>query len=401
MNALNGLNKIVFLTETLSKQDNLLRIFCQKINWLAENSEYEVYLALTEKNKKPARYELSPQVVVVNLEVNYEQLGKKGFISKPISYWYRQYIHKKRLNEFLEKVKPVATVSMMGKELNFLSRIENGGQKIYEFHNDMKLYMGISKGGITAMFKLFQMWFYSIRLMLLVKKHDVVVVDTESMEQKWKDFFKNIVFIPNPLKEYPSLCGENENMKVMAVGDYLSEKGFNHLIDVWDRISRKYPDWRLHLYGDGNPDYYRDLIKSRHLGKVVQCYGRPEKMFETYPRYSIFVQAYEFDRFGRHLMEAMAYGIPCVAYDVPYGPKDLIDDESNGFLIKPNQLVDFASKLGLLIRKGELREAMGRQAHEDVRRYEVGNVMTEWIKLYDSIAFRKKRHSTFRKNKEL
>lgn len=100
-------------------------------------------------------------------------------------------------------------------------------------------------------------------------------------------------------------------------------------------------------------------------------------------------------------MEAMAYGIPCVAYDVPYGPKDLIDDESNGFLIKPNQLVDFASKLGLLIRKGELRESMGRQAHEDVRRYEVGNVMTEWIKLYDSIAFRKKHHSTFRKNKEL
>lgn len=400
MNTLNESKKIVFLAETLSKQDNLLRMFCQKINWLAENSEYEVHLVLTEKNKKPARYELSPQVRVVNLEINYEQLGKRAF-GNSVLYWYRQYIHKKRLNKLLGEVKPVATVSMMGRELSFLFRIKNGGQRIYEFHNGMKLHMEISKGETTEMSNLFQMRLHSFRLRLLVKKHDVVVVDTESMEQIWKKVFKNIVTIPNPLKEYPSLHGKNENMRVMAVGDYLSENGFNHLIDIWDRISRKYPDWRLHLYGDGNQVYYRDLIKSRHLSKVVQCYGPPEKLFETYPKYSLFVQAYEYDRFGQHLMEAMAYGIPCVAYDVPYGPGDLIDDESNGFLIKPNQLVDFASKLGLLIRKDELRETMGRKAHEDMRRYGPDNVMAEWIKLYDSIAFRKKRHSMFQKNKEL
>jgi glycosyltransferase involved in cell wall biosynthesis len=92
--------------------------------------------------------------------------------------------------------------------------------------------------------------------------------------------------------------------------------------------------------------------------------------------------------FGWHLMEAMSYGLPCVAYDVPYGPQDVINDESNGFLVKPNQLVDFASKVGILIRKDDLREEMGKRAYEDISKYEINSIMKEWIKLYESISVR-------------
>lgn len=393
--------KLVFLVDALYRRDNMLRIFCQKANWLAENSEYEVYLVTTEKTKKPVRYELSSKVNIVVLDVNYDRLEKEEFIGKYISYWKKQYIHRKRLKEFLYRTRPVATVSMMKQELNFLSRIKDGSQKIYEYHCDIKSYVEYSKGHISIYVYLLQQWIGIIKLLLMIKRRDVVIADTEGVGQRLKRYFKNVVFIPNPLKEYPPVLTKNESKKVMAIGDFLSERGFNHLIDVWERNTRKYPDWRLHLYGDGNQERYRDMIKSRRLGRVIQCYERPNNLYDTYPKYSIFIQAYGSDKFGRHLMEAMALGIPCVAYDVPYGPNELIRDEENGFLIKPNHLIDFASKVGLLIKHEEQRSEMGQRAHEDVSRYEVNSVMNEWIKLYNSISFCKKRYQIIRKKKDL
>ena len=384
----NDSNKLVFLAENLSQKDDLLCIFCKKMNWLAENTEYEVYLILTEKNKKPARYALSPKVIMVNLEVNYEQLEGHGFIYRLLPFWYKQCIHKLRLKDALCKIKPFAIVSMMGKELSFLSRIGDGSIKIYEFHSDKMVHMGINNVGISTLVNRIKKCSYLVRMALFITKQDIVVFDTECLYKNLNKMFKNTVVIHNPLKEYPLVLEKNESMKVMAVGDYLSINSFNHLIDVWERISRKYPNWRLHLYGFGNQDYCRNQIVSKHLGKVIQCYDRPNDLSGIYSKYAIFVQAYEFDMFGWHLMEAMSYGLPCVAYDVPYGPQDVINDESNGFLVKPNQLVDFASKVGILIRKDDLREEMGKRAHEDICKYEINSIMKEWIKLYESISVR-------------
>lgn len=392
----DGPKKLVFLTDVLYRKDNMLRIFCQKISWLAENSEYEIYLVLTEKTRIPARYELSPKVIIVSLDVNYERLKKKEFLDKYISYVRKLYTHRKRLKKFLYQVRPVATVSMMGRELLFLSRIRDGSQKIYEFHYDIRSCVAYSKGQISVFVYLLLQWYNIIKVLFLIRRRDVVVADTETITQKLKRYFKNIVFIPNPLKDYPPVIGKNESKKVMAIGDFLSERGFSHLIDVWERNTRKFPDWRLHLYGDGNQERYRDMIKSRRLGRVIQCYERPNNLYDTYPKYAIFVQAYGFDKFGRHLMEAMALGIPCVAYDVPYGPGELIRDELNGFLVNPNYLLDFSSKVGMLMRNEEKRMTMGLQAHEDVGRYEVNRVMDEWMKLYNSISFRKKRYLIIR-----
>ena len=106
------------------------------------------------------------------------------------------------------------------------------------------------------------------------------------------------------------------------------------------------------------------------MSRSIQCYDYPNNLREIYPKYAIFIQTCKFDKLGQHLMEAMSFSLPCVAYDVAYGPQDLISDERNGFLIKPNHLVDFASKVGLLIRNEELRYNMGRNAHASIHKFE-------------------------------
>lgn len=390
MNTQNDSKSIVFLVESLYRKDQILRILCQKVSWLAENSEYHIYMVLTEKTKKPNRYELSPKIEMVILDINYDKLEKKNPIGRVFSYIKKKYQHRRKLKKVLRKIRPIATVSIMEKEVAFLSHIKAAGQVIYEVHYDERYRVNSSNNRLLAFLYKFLTWMRISWLTCRLKKRDILVADTDNMTKIWKKKFKNVQWIPNPLREYPPVRDQNENKKVLAINDNISETGFEHLIDMWERVANRYPEWRLHLYGIGNIGQYKELVKSKHLSKSIQCYNYPDNLNEIYPKYALYIQANKIDRFGQYLMEAMAYSIPCVAYKVPYGPQELIRDEINGFLIKPNYLMEFSSKLGLLIRNNELRWEMGRSSYSDVHKYELNQVMHEWLRLFDSISARKK-----------
>ena len=390
MNTLNDSKSIVFLVESLYRKDQILRILCQKVSWLAENSEYHIYMVLTEKTKKPNRYELSPKIEMVILDINYDKLEKKNPIGRVFSYIKKKYQHRRKLKKVLRNIRPIATVSIMEKEVAFLSHIKAAGQVIYEVHYDERYRVNSSNNRLLAFLYKFLTWMRISWLTCRLKKRDILVADTDNMTKIWKKKFKNVQWIPNPLREYPPVRDQNENKKVLAINDNISETGFEHLIDMWERVANRYPEWRLHLYGIGNIGQYKELVKSKHLSKSIQCYNYPDNLNEIYPKYALYIQANKIDRFGQYLMEAMAYSIPCVAYKVPYGPQELIRDEINGFLIKPNYLMEFSSKLGLLIRNNELRWEMGRSSYSDVHKYELNQVMHEWLRLFDSISARKK-----------
>lgn len=389
MNALNESKSIVFLVESLYRKSQILRMFCQKASWLAENSEYHIYMVLTEKTQKPNRYELSSKIEIVNLDINYDNLEKENPIGRIFSYMKKQYLHRKYLKKVLHKIQPLATISMMEKETRFLSHINTAGQVIHEVHYDERYRVKSSNNKLASLVYKSCTWLRINCLTRRFKKRDILVTDTEAMATLWKKKFKNTQWIPNPLRVYPPIREQNDSKKVIAINDNATETGFNHLIDMWERIANKYPEWRLHLYGNGNMEEYKELVKSKHLSKSIQCYNYPDNLNEIYPKYALFVQANIVDRFGQYLTEAMAYSMPCIAYNVPYGPRELIRDEINGFLIKPNYLMDFSSKLGLLIRNNEMRLNMGRQSYLDVHKYELNQVMHEWLRLFDSMAIRK------------
>ena len=88
--------KIVYLLEALHKPNNLMRILCQKINWLAENTEYELYVVLTEQTRKPLCYELSSKVQVINMDVNYDELDKLPFVKRWFYHMKKQQVYRKK-----------------------------------------------------------------------------------------------------------------------------------------------------------------------------------------------------------------------------------------------------------------------------------------------------------------
>ena len=92
-----------------------------------------------------------------------------------------------------------------------------------------------------------------------------------------------------------------------------------------------------------------------------------------------------YEPFGLVLPEAMSCGIPVVAFDCPYGPSDIITDGKDGFLIRNNDIHDFAEKVCLLMDKPDLRKKMGKAGIVSSRRYEAKLIMPQWVQLFQSL----------------
>lgn len=92
-----------------------------------------------------------------------------------------------------------------------------------------------------------------------------------------------------------------------------------------------------------------------------------------------------FEGWGLTLIESMSLGVPCVAYDCPFGPSDIIRDEEDGFLAKYLDGDDMAEKINYLIEHPDIRKQMGAKARVNVRRFDVPVIMEKWVTLFNNL----------------
>jgi glycosyltransferase involved in cell wall biosynthesis len=81
----------------------------------------------------------------------------------------------------------------------------------------------------------------------------------------------------------------------------------------------------------------------------------------------------------------MACGVPCVAMDCPYGPREIITDGETGLLARDGDVQDLAAKIEWLITHDEKRYAMGLKAREDASKYKMSVIMKYWEELYTGV----------------
>ena len=89
-----------------------------------------------------------------------------------------------------------------------------------------------------------------------------------------------------------------------------------------------------------------------------------------------------FEGWGLVLGEAMSFGVPCVSYDCPYGPSEIIHNGEDGFITRYNDPDDMAEKIIMLIENEELRKSMGQKARQNIKRYSAEVVMPQWEELF-------------------
>ena len=192
--------------------------------------------------------------------------------------------------------------------------------------------------------------------------------------------------ISNPLSFYPEQSSNLESKTVIAVGKQSFQKGFDRLLQSWAQVQEKHPDWNLEIYGKYDASQRLDVLASElNIANSVQFF-EPEKNIQAkYLASSIYVMSSRFEGFGMVLTEAMACGVPCVSFDCPCGPSDIIKNNEDGFLVPNGDVKAMATKIIALIENEELRKTMGQKAKVNVKRYLPEVICQQWDKLFKTL----------------
>jgi len=376
--------KIVYCTPALYMAGGVERVLTLKANYFADVLGYDITIILTEGQNRPLFYPLSEKVNVINLDLNFEELWHCSFFKKVFLYLMKQRQFKKNLANELMCLKPDITVSLLRREINFITDINDGSKKIGELHVNRANYRNFEASDSNLLKSIFaKFWMYN--LVGHLRKLDKFVVLTEEDKKQWAEL-NNIISIPDPLTFFPEQISSLQKKRVIAVGRYVYQKGFDLLLKVWSMIEKRYPDWELVIFGSGNREPYECLKNELKIdGSRCHLNGPSSNIQQEYMNSSIFAFASRFEGFGMVLIEAMACGLPVISFDCPCGPRDIISDNEDGLLVQNGDVNSYVCKLSLLMDDASLRQRMSAAGRKNVERFKMDHIGDRWKKLFDGL----------------
>ena len=376
--------KIVYCTPALYMAGGVERVLTLKANYFAEHFGYDITIILTEGKDKPLFYPLSDKVKVVNLNIGFEELWSCSFIKKVYVYIKKQYLFKRQLRLELMRIRPDITISLLRREINFLSTINDGSKKIGELHVNRANYRNFEQGEANLFKNLFAK-FWMLNLVTNLKQLDKFVVLTEEDCKNWVEL-NNIEVIPDPLTFSSSSCSPLTERRVIAVGRYVYQKGFDLLLRSWSIVEKECPDWMLTIIGQGDRLPYETLIDELRIDRArCKLLGPKDRIQNEYMTSSLLVMSSRFEGFGMVLIEAMACGLPVVSFDCPCGPKDIVQDKVDGILVEFGNVEKLAEAIVMLIQYPERRKKMSDNAIENVQRFRIDRIAEKWKSLFDAL----------------
>lgn len=378
--------KIIYVTPALYMAGGVERVLTLKANYFAEQFGYDITIILTEGKDKPLFYPLSDKIKVINLDINFEELWTCSFVRKIIVYLKKQRRFRKALTNELMSIRPDITVSLLRREINFITGIKDGSRKIGEMHINRANYRNFNTEQTNFLKRLFAK-FWSNSLLSHLQKLDKLIVLTEIDRETWTEL-NNVVAIPDPLSFTPSSISPLVEKRVVAIARYSHEKGIDLLLQAWSQVEKSNGEWRLDVFGDGDRTTYEQQIAQLCIDRS-RCvlHSRTNNVEQEYCNSSLFVLSSRFEGFGMVLTEAMACGLPVVSFDCPWGPRSIITDGEDGLLAENGNVAALASKLSMLMGDATLRKTMAQTAVRNVQRFSMVKVAERWKSLFDELIY--------------
>lgn len=376
--------KIVYCTPSLYMAGGVERVLTLKANYFVEVYGYDITIITTDGKDKAPFFSLSNKVKLINLGIDFEEMWHNSFIKRLCIYLLKERRFKKLLSIELNRIKPDITVSLLRREINFLTEINDGSIKIGEIHINRAHYRNFTPNRSNPFKALFaRYWMYG--LVDKVRKLDRFVVLTEYDRQAWQEI-PRVDVIPNPLPFYPNQVSFSRRKRVIAVGRYFDEKGYDLLLNAWAIVEKKCEDWELDIYGDGAKLYYERIAESLKLDRMrCRLNDSTSDVQKEYLDSSFFVCTSRFEGFGMGIIEAMACGLPVVAFDCLWGPRSIIYDGEDGLLVENGNVKKLAETMICLMQKPEKIAEMGQKARENVLRFNIETIAKKWKRLFDSL----------------
>ncbi|MBW1619745.1 glycosyltransferase family 4 protein [Empedobacter falsenii] len=362
--------KLLYVTNGINGAGGLERVLAIKTSYLSEKLNYEVHIVSLNETQFNPFYTFLPDIHLHSIMV-------KGNL---FNYIWNYIFGIKRI---IKQVQPdIISVCDDGLKGFFLPIIlGNKIPTIYERHISKEVEN--TKGDSFLKKKSIQLkWAI---MATLAKKFDAFVVLTNGNIKEWPNL-RNLKVIPNPTSFYPEQSAALNNKKVIAVGKQGYQKGYDQLLRAWEVVCKENSDWELEIYGKEEPkEGLHQLAMQLGIQNRVSFYPPTSSIEEKYLESSIYVMSSRFEGFGMVLIEAMSCGLPCVSFDCPHGPSDIISDKEDGFLVPNGDVQALANALQILILDENKRIIMGRNAKDNAKRYLPEQIMPVWDELFKKI----------------
>ncbi|MBR6561311.1 MAG: glycosyltransferase family 4 protein [Alistipes sp.] len=379
--------KLIYCIHSLYNPGGMERVLLNKVVWFGEHTDWEIVIVTTDQKNRPTFYPFPDGVRMVDLGVNYSDDNGKSFFAKFCGFIKRRQIHKRLFNKLLKEEKPEIVDCFYPGECSFVPTLKDGSKKVMELHQSKLFHHQYNRSGLMGLAD-------KIRAKMderLVRKFDSFVVLTEEDAAMWGDV-PNIKVIPNAAKFISSGYSSCQNKRVIAVGRLDYQKSFDRLIEAWSLVQQtdKYSDWHLDIFGQGEwRDMLQQMIGERGLQDRVTLNKPTKDIAKEYAASSMLVMSSHYEGFPMVMIEAMACGLPVVTFDYKCGPRDIIDHEINGLLVKDGDIEGLAKAMISMMRDDAARKRMGENAKKVVETYSEEAVMKQWIELFNTLVERR------------
>lgn len=371
--------KILYLTPFIFNSGGTERVLSMKVNYLVHEVGYEVVIVTTDQKKRTNHFMFDQGIRHYDLDINYEDDLKSSLIIRILQHYRKNELYKRRLRKIIDIEKPDICISLFGKEIDFLAKMHLECKIVAELHFSMRYreYYLTSRHSSWLWKKIGEL--RTRQLIQAIKKYDKLVVLTKEDKEEWEKHLSNVVQCYNPLPYFPDKISSLDYKNIITVGRLDFQKNYQSLITAWEMVHQKHSDWTLNLWGDGElKDELVFLVDKKGLSSSFKFCGVTNKIDDEYMKSSIYVMSSKYEGFPMVLLEASSFGLPLVSYACKCGPKDIIENGVNGYLIEQDYEKELANAICKLIENDSLRQKMGRKSKEISMNFTQDSILKFW-----------------------
>ncbi|PMC00615.1 glycosyltransferase family 4 protein [Streptococcus sp. UMB0029] len=180
----------------------------------------------------------------------------------------------------------------------------------------------------------------------------------------------------------------DESTKIVTVGRFDYQKGYEYLIQVAEKVLAKMPDWTWEIYGSGKQDEVdkiKDLIIKNDLQDKLVIKGLEKNQDMIYGDKGIYVMTSRYEGLPLVLLEAQQYNLPIVSFRCPTGPNEIVEDGVNGYLIDCYDTDKMSEKLLELMKDSNLRSSFAKHAKDNMDKFDKDKIIQQWIDLIEEM----------------
>jgi len=221
---------------------------------------------------------------------------------------------------------------------------------------------------------------YANAMVVLTKADKEMYIKKEGIKE-------NIIHqIYNPLTFEYKMPLTHYNKKVLAVGRFNPQKGFDILLKAWKIVEQEINDWTLEIWGyDGNDTGNVSQVFSKLNLQKASLHPTHHNIQEKFEDSSIYVLSSRYEGLGIVLLEASACALPLISFDCPNGPNEIIEDGINGYLVEPENTAALAQSIIKMIKDKKKRKRMGLAAYKKSKQFSLTSITKQWINLIENL----------------